>query len=84
MYYLFALSSSDGSRFFINGREIINNDGLHGNDLYKSYVVPLQIGFYPIRFEYFQGDGDRQFNFICLAPNQHETINLKFSMMLFK
>jgi hypothetical protein len=83
-YYLFALSSSDGSKFFINGQEIINNDGLHGNDWYKSYVVPLQKGFYPVRFEYFQGDGNRQFNFIYLKPNQHETVNLNFNMMYFK
>jgi predicted alpha/beta superfamily hydrolase len=83
-YYVFALSSSDGSKFFINGREIINNDGLHGNDWYKSYVVPLQKGFYPIRFEYFQGDGDRQLNFIYLTPNQHDTTNVTFSMMYFK
>ena len=59
-YYNFAICSSDGSKFFINGREIINNDGLHGNDWYKSYVVPLQIGFYPVRLEYFQSEGNRQ------------------------
>ncbi|MBN1184803.1 MAG: chitobiase/beta-hexosaminidase C-terminal domain-containing protein [Bacteroidales bacterium] len=83
-YYLFALSSSDGSKFFINDLEIINNDGLHGNEWYKSYVVPLQEGFYPVRFEYFQAEGNRQFNFVYLKPNQHETVNLNFNMMYFK
>lgn len=83
-YYIFALSSSDGSKFSINGREIINNDGLHGSDWYKSYVVPLERGFYPVRFEYFQRNGDRQLNLIYLPPNTHETVNLTFKMMHFK
>ncbi len=83
-YYIFALCSSDGSKFFINGHEIINNDGLHGSDYYKSYVVPLQKGFYPVRFEYFQSEGNRHLDFIYLQPNQHETVNLTFKMMYFK
>lgn len=83
-YYIFALSSSDGSKFFINGHEIINNDGLHGSDYYKSYVVPLQKGFYPVRFEYFQSEGNRHLDFIYLSPNKNETVNLTFNMMYFK
>ena len=47
----------------MNGREIINNDGLHGNDWYKSYCVPLQKGFYPVRLEYFQGEGGNPLGF---------------------
>ena len=83
-YYLFALCSSDGSKFFINDQEIINNDGLHENEWYKSYVVPLQQGFYPVRMEYFQANGNPQLNLIYLKPNQHETVNLNFDMMYFK
>jgi predicted alpha/beta superfamily hydrolase len=83
-YYCFALCSSDGSKFFINGREIINNDGLHGSDYYKSFVVPLQKGFYPVRIEYFQSEGNSHLDLIYLAPNTHETVNLTFKMMYFK
>jgi hypothetical protein len=83
-YYIFALSSSDGSKFFINGHEIINNDGLHGSDYYKSYVVPLQKGFYPVRFEYFQREGNRHLDFIYLSPNKNETVNMTFNMMYFE
>ena len=83
-YYVFALCSSDGSKFFINDREIINNDGLHGSDWYKSYVVPLQKGFYPVRFEYFQSEGNRHLDFIYLSPNTNETVNVPFKMMYFK
>jgi len=82
-YYVFALCSSDGSKFFINGREIINNDGLHGSDLYKSYLVPLQIGFYPICLEYFVKNGNPNFDLIYLLPDTHETVNVTFKMMYF-
>ena len=83
-YYNFALCSSDGSKFFINGREIINNDGLHGSDWYRSYVVPLQKGFYPVRLEYFLCEGNRRLDLIYISPNTHETVNLAFKMMYFK
>ncbi|NWF88491.1 MAG: chitobiase/beta-hexosaminidase C-terminal domain-containing protein [Ignavibacteriaceae bacterium] len=83
-YYIFALSSSDGSKFYINDYEIINNDGLHGSDYYKSYVVPLQKGFYPIRLEYFQNEGNRHLDLIYLPPDSHETLHLTFGMMYFK
>jgi predicted alpha/beta superfamily hydrolase len=83
-YYLFALCSSDGSKFFINGREIINNDGLHGSDWYKSYVVPLQKGYYPVKLEYFQSLGDPHMDIIYFSPITHETVNMSFKMMCYK
>jgi predicted alpha/beta superfamily hydrolase len=82
-YYCFALCSSDGSKFHINGREIINNDGLHGSEWYKSYLVPLQKGYYPVRLEYFQGEGNRHLDIIYISPNAHETVRLAFGMMYY-
>jgi predicted alpha/beta superfamily hydrolase len=82
-YYNFALCTSDGSKFFINGREIINNDGLHGSEWYKSYVVPLQKGFYPVHLEYFLGKGNSHLDFIYISPDTHETVNLTFKMMYY-
>jgi predicted alpha/beta superfamily hydrolase len=83
-YYGFALCSSDGSKLFINGHEIINNDGLHGTEWYKSYMVPLQKGFYPVRLEYFQAEGNRSLDLIYLSPITHETVSVTFGMMYFK
>ena len=83
-YYIFGLDSDDGSKLFINDREIINNDGLHGSGNFKSYVAPLQKGFYPVRIEYFQGDGGSQLQFIYLLPNQNEPVNVPFDMMYYK
>lgn len=83
-YYGFALCSSDGSKFSINGREIINNDGLHGSEWYKSYVVPLQKGFYPVRFEYFHTEGKPHLDLIYISPITNETVNVTSKMMYYK
>jgi predicted alpha/beta superfamily hydrolase len=83
-YYLFALSSSDGSKFYINGTDIIDNDGLHGSDYYKSYVVPLQTGFYPVRFEFFHNSNEPHLNVIYLPPDMNETQDLSFKKMYYK
>ncbi len=82
-YYMFALCSSDGSKLFINGHEIINNDGLHGNEWYRSCAVPLQTGYYPVRLEYFQNGGHPSLNMIFLPPESHETVKLTFNMMYY-
>ena len=51
--YTFYLESNDGSRLFINGKELINNDGLHGAKE-ESGKTNLNKGYYPILVKYFQ------------------------------
>ncbi len=58
--------------------------GEHGSDWYKSYMVPLQKGFYPVRLEYFESEGNRHLDLIYLSLNTHETVNVTFGMMYFK
>lgn len=82
-YYAFALCSSDGSRLILNGHEIINNDGLHGSEWYRSYLAPLQKGFYPVRLEFFQRTGNRFFDLIYLSPVTHETIKIMFKNLYY-
>lgn len=67
-YYLFGLASDDGSKLYINNRLLIDHDGLHDNNSAKSYILPLQKGFYPIRVEYFQKDGDYDLQLLYLTP----------------
>jgi predicted alpha/beta superfamily hydrolase len=67
-YYLFGLASDDGSKLYINNRLLIDHDGLHSNNSAKSYIVPLKRGFYPIRVEYFQKDGDYDLQLLYLTP----------------
>ncbi|MCC6283226.1 MAG: c-type cytochrome, partial [Saprospiraceae bacterium] len=55
---LFQLGSDDGSRMWIDGRQLIDNDGWHGMEP-KEAEVALRAGYHPIRVEYFQAGGGR-------------------------
>ena len=51
--YTFYLKSDDGSRFFLDGKELINNDGKHKMDE-DSKDVELTAGDHEFRIDYFQ------------------------------
>lgn len=53
-HYRFKVKSDDGSRLFIDGEEIIDNDGMHGPKE-KEGSVFLEVGNHDIRIKYFQG-----------------------------
>jgi hypothetical protein len=52
--YQFALASDDGSKLYIDGREVIDNDGIHGT-LRVDKTLHLETGIHTIRISYFQG-----------------------------
>ncbi len=52
--YRFTLISDDGSKLYIDGRSIINNDGVHG-PLRMDGWARLTEGMHTIRISYFQG-----------------------------
>jgi hypothetical protein len=54
--FTFFLNSDDGTRMWIDGEKIIENDGVHGM-IEVSGSVALKAGYHPIRIEYFQGVG---------------------------
>ncbi|MBL8535175.1 MAG: FG-GAP repeat protein, partial [Betaproteobacteria bacterium] len=54
--YTFTLGSDDGSRLFIDGKLVINHDGLHGYSD-RSGSVTLSAGFHDIRVEMFEYGG---------------------------
>lgn len=51
--YTFYLKSDDGSRLFLDGKEVINNDGTHRMDE-DSKTVDLAAGDHELKIEYFQ------------------------------
>ncbi len=55
-YYNFYLRSDDGSRLFIDGQQIIDNDGSHSPITKESSLI-LEKGFHRIRIEYFEDYG---------------------------
>lgn len=50
--YTFGVISDDGSKVYIDGKEIIDNDGSHSPDM-KQGAVELTKGLHEIRVEYF-------------------------------
>ena len=52
--YTFELSSDDGSQLYINGKLVVDNDGIHGT-VSKQGSVKLDIGIHPVEIRYFQG-----------------------------
>ncbi|MFO0865893.1 MAG: DUF1553 domain-containing protein [Gemmataceae bacterium] len=52
--YEFFLDSDDGSRLLVNGKKLLEYDGIHGVGKEKSAKVELAAGRVPIRLEYFQ------------------------------
>lgn len=54
--YTFYLNSDDGSRLYLDGKELINNDGLHG-PVEKSESVELSSGGHQIVVTYFDNGG---------------------------
>jgi hypothetical protein len=54
--YGFHLSSDDGSRLYLAGDVIVENDGIHGTRERSGYVA-LEAGTHPIEIHFFQGAG---------------------------
>ena len=52
--YTFTLDSDDGSRLTINGKQVLEYDGIHGTGNARSATVSLRAGRLPIRLDYFQ------------------------------
>jgi len=54
--YTFYLNSDDGSRLFIDGRPVVDNDGNHGL-IEKSGEAGLAAGMHALELRFFQGRG---------------------------
>jgi hypothetical protein len=54
--YQFFTQCDDGSKLFINGKMVVDNDGDHGV-VERSGKIKLDKGLFPIRIEYYNGHG---------------------------
>ncbi len=65
--YTFATKSDDGSRLFIDGKLIVDNDGDHDTQE-REGSVNLKAGNHKIRVEYFNGGGGAYLNCFYSGP----------------
>jgi len=77
-YYIFLLDSDDGAKLFLGKNLLIDYDGLHGNGKPKTYLVPLEKGFYPVRLEYFQQGGGAQLVLQYVLPGEQQPQPIPF------
>ena len=65
--YTFKISSDDGSRFYIDGELLIENDGAHGPIL-KTATKQLSKGTHALRLEFFDFDKGQSLDFRYSTP----------------
>jgi len=80
--YTFYLSSNDGSKLFIDGELIIDNDGLHGA-IEKQGQVKLSRGKHALWITYFQAGGGYHLKAYISGPDS-EKVSIPPSMLFFK
>ncbi len=65
--YTLFINSDDGSRVFLDGALLINNDGLHGMQE-RSATMALTAGYHPLRVEFFESGGGAGLQFSWSGP----------------
>jgi cytochrome c len=65
--YKFYLHSDDGSRLYLDGKLLIDHDGIHGGET-KDASIRLTDGLHPIRLTYFQAQGGAELQFLLEGP----------------
>ena len=71
-YYIFGIDAHNGLKFYLHNQLLIDYDGVQENPGLQSFLVPLDKGFYPLRLEYFLTTGNRNLEFIYLAPGKKD------------
>ena len=66
--YSFFTDSDDGSRLYIGGTLVVENDGLHGTNE-QAGSIALSAGYHPIRVTYFEKTGANQLKISYKGPN---------------
>ena len=77
--YTFYTSSDDGSKLYINGTEVVDNDGLHGVRE-RSGSILLNPGFYPLVVEVFEFTGGEVLDVYYESPSIAKTA-LSFAIL---
>jgi outer membrane protein OmpA-like peptidoglycan-associated protein len=78
--YTFRLTSDDGSKLFIDGREVIDNDGIHGPGAADGEAT-LQAGLHDVRVQYFQGPREEVALMLEWGPNADDLRPMDFGAL---
>ncbi len=67
----FRLTSDDGARLWVDGREVVDNDGLHGAESAEG-EAPLARGWHRLRAQWFQAGGEALLRLEWRPPGQED------------
>lgn len=59
-FYVFTLASDDGSRLYVDGKAIIDNDGIHASSDLRAGRAKLTAGSHTVRLDYFEQSGQEE------------------------
>jgi len=71
--YSFTIGSDDGSRLYVSGELLIDNDGIHGASPLDRQIA-LSAGYHPIRLIYFDNQYGEELNVNITGPGTQENI----------
>lgn len=66
--YSFFLNSDDGSRVLIDGKQVVEYDGIHGAAGHRTGRVQLTKGAHSIRVEFFEAAGGEELDLLWSGP----------------
>ena len=80
-YYIFGIDAAGGAKLFLGNQLLIDYNGVHKSGNFQSFAVPLAKGFYPLRIEYFQKEGNPSFNLVYITPEIKDPRPVPFELM---
>lgn len=78
--YAFRLTSDDGSKLFIDGELVVDNDGVHGPGAIDG-EAELAAGIHDVRVQYFQGPREEVALMLEWGPNAENLRPLDFAAL---
>lgn len=73
--YRVGIKSDDGSKLFVHGNLVVDNDGNHARQIRTGWV-DLDAGLHPIRIEYYEDEGDETLG-LLMADAEGEFVSVK-------
>src|SRR5437879_6517493 len=71
--YTFFIESDDGSRLFIDGKQVVDNGGLHPMEE-KDGSAELKPGDHDLKIEFFENEGDAGIKFSWQPPGKDKHV----------
>ena len=80
-YYIFEMVGEAGAKLFLGSQLLLE---VAPGDEYSSFMVPLEKGFYPIRFTYSHRRNGNDFYFSYVLPGATDDVSVPFSLLYSK